>query len=107
MNESKKFEEIVTRGYAQHRYIYDDGRALPVVTLPLSIVKALGRNKLQKATQAWMAGEESRKRHTQICAMLKRGDKPKDIADQFKISVQRVYQIRKEIDAEPKTIRYS
>lgn len=98
MTTDQTITAIVRDGYAKHQFFLDDGRAMPVVTIPLSVLKALGRTKMLEAIRSWKSGEKSRARKTQIAAWIRAGKPASEIADLTGLSVQRIYQIKKSLE---------
>ena len=103
MTTDQKISAITRHGYAQHKFILDDGRPMSVVTIPTSVFKALGRAKFLKAIESWKAGEESRARQTQIEIWLCAGKTAAEIAELTGLTVQRVYQIKKSLAVKQKS----
>lgn len=106
MTTDQTINAIVRNGYAQQKFFLDDGRPMSVVTIPMSVFKALGRAKCLKAIRSWQSGEEIRARQAQVAAWIRAGKPVSEIAELTGLTVQRIYQIKKSLESKnPTTTR--
>ena len=103
MTNEQKILAIVRDGYAQHKFFLDDGRPMSVVTIPMSVLKALGRAKLMRAIRSWKSGEQARARQAHVHALLCDGVPVAEIVELTGLTAQRIYQIKKSLTPENKT----